>query len=141
MEKTCSKCKTPKHFDAFGPNKKSKDGKQSWCRQCNSDWTRASRGSPRTDCQPYKPRKFEYVQDYIRKAKEACGCVRCGEKDAVALDFHHLRDKSFGLGGHSSCKRSLEEVKAEIAKCVVLCSNCHRKLHAGRFDLTEIHST
>ena len=59
----------------------------------------------------------------------AGGCVVCGEKDPSCLDFHH-RDPStkeghIGEFRHFGTKRVL----AEIAKCDVLCANCHRKHH------------
>jgi hypothetical protein len=46
--------------------------------------------------------------------------------------FHH-RDgaaKAFGLGGRG-LTRSLDAVRAEAAKCVLLCGNCHSKIEAG----------
>ena len=58
---------------------------------------------------------------------EICGYDRCAE----ALEFHHLNesDKDFGLSerGHA---RSWKRVEKEFKKCVLLCANCHREVHA-----------
>lgn len=65
---------------------------------------------------------------YINSHKKEC--AECGyNTHTSALDFHHTRDKAFTLAQASG--HSYESVDAEIAKCVVLCSNCHRLLHAG----------
>ena len=48
------------------------------------------------------------------------------------LDFHHLSDNMFSLG--SNFKSPKPVLAAEINKCVVLCSICHRRLHVGRFS-------
>lgn len=53
-------------------------------------------------------------------------CMDCGGTfHFVAMDFDHVRgEKLFSLGvvqGHS-----VEKIMAEIAKCDVVCSNCHR---------------
>lgn len=61
--------------------------------------------------------------------KRSLGCSRCPEKEPVALDFHH-RDPATKLGEVSKMiTRGLgrKTIEAEIAKCDVLCSNCHRK--------------
>ena len=62
-------------------------------------------------------------------------CQRCGYKASMAaLDFHHLieSEKSFALSdGYSFSLRKLFE---EMKKCVCLCANCHRELHADCFD-------
>ena len=59
---------------------------------------------------------------------QLCGYDRCSE----ALEFHHLDDKrkdfSISNSGHS---RSWARVKGEISKCILLCANCHREVHAG----------
>ena len=66
--------------------------------------------------------------------KESGGaCLICGyDRSVKALQFHHLdpSTKSFGLadGGLS---RSLERVRAEAGKCVLLCANCHAEVEAG----------
>ncbi len=70
----------------------------------------------------------------IEEAKQS-GCALCNEKDSSCLDFHHLGDKDRTI----SQMRGMNDdrVKAEISKCVILCSNCHRKLHAGKISLTN----
>ncbi len=68
--------------------------------------------------------------EYLRSIKEALSCEVCGESRAVCLDFHH-RDastKSFSVGLHSN--RAFAVIDTEIAKCMVICSNCHRVLHS-----------
>ena len=58
------------------------------------------------------------------------GCVKCGENDPACLDFHHRDGKRNKLGNIGEIRRfSNERILAEIAKCDVLCANCHRKHH------------
>lgn len=66
--------------------------------------------------------------------KEAGGsCVVCGFSDHPrALEFHHLdpATKKFQLS-HQGLTRSIREMRAEAAKCVLLCANCHALVEAG----------
>jgi hypothetical protein len=60
-------------------------------------------------------------------------CAICGYSRHVgALEFHHLdpSEKSFSLG-HAGVTRSLVKARAEAAKCVLLCANCHAEVEAG----------
>jgi len=57
-------------------------------------------------------------------------CCRCQETHPACLEFHH-RDPatksmllSVGVAHYS-----LARLKAEVKKCDIICSNCHRKLH------------
>ncbi len=60
--------------------------------------------------------------------KAMTGCP-CGERDPAALDFHH-RDRASKVYNVSQIHSlSREILNAEIAKCDVICSNCHRKSH------------
>lgn len=63
-----------------------------------------------------------------------CGYSRC----YAALQFHHVDpdQKAFALS-HQGATRSLERARAEAAKCVLLCSNCHAELEAGYTRLSE----
>jgi transposase len=72
---------------------------------------------------------------------EAGGCCQlCGYRDcAAALEFHHLDPgaKEFGLA-QGGMARSIERLRAEARKCVLLCSNCHAEVENGRSSLSEV---
>lgn len=67
------------------------------------------------------------------------GCAQCGEMAACCLDAHHLdpATKEFSLGAASKHRISVARFCAELAKCICLCSNCHRKVHAGLISLRD----
>lgn len=57
------------------------------------------------------------------------GCVSCGETDVACLDFHH-RDPETKEGHIGEFRKfGMKRLLTEIAKCDVLCANCHRKHH------------
>jgi transposase-like protein len=70
--------------------------------------------------------------------EEAGGrCRLCGyDRYAGALQFHHVDPavKSFGLA-RQGVARSLVRSRAEAAKCVLLCANCHAEVEAGVAEL------
>ena len=72
------------------------------------------------------------TREMIAEAKRN-GCIKCSEKEHACLDFHHLGDKDLSVSAMLGMND--ERVQEEINKCVVLCSNCHRKLHAGIIGL------
>lgn len=66
--------------------------------------------------------------------KDLSGCSRCGYNICdAALEFHHL-DPAEKDSAISSLHKT-EDIIKEAEKCVLLCSNCHRELHAGLFNL------
>jgi len=78
-----------------------------------------------------------------RKVKEILideaggACAVCGyARHPAALQFHRVdpKTKSFGLGVRG-ITRSLEALRGEAAKCVLLCANCHAELEVGAIDL------
>lgn len=71
-------------------------------------------------------------------AQEAGGkCVRCGYDTFIgALQFHHLDpdEKQFGLAQNGSTM-SLDALRDEAKKCILLCANCHAEVEHGGGDL------
>lgn len=61
---------------------------------------------------------------------EICGYNKCIE----ALEFHHLNpnEKDFNISGGT---KSFKKLKPEIDKCILVCSNCHREIHAGLINI------
>ena len=60
-------------------------------------------------------------------------CSICGyDRYIGALQFHHREGtaKKFGVS-ERGLTRSLDAVRAEAAKCVLLCANCHSEVEGG----------
>lgn len=80
----------------------------------------------------YDKRYVEKIRHYIDSYKKSRQCEICGEGRAVCLDFHH-RDrgrKKYAIGRMAHDCGSMPKVKEEISKCMIVCANCHRVLHA-----------
>jgi hypothetical protein len=69
--------------------------------------------------------------------KRESGCVVCNESEPCCLDFHHLdpNNKKENVSQMIRRKPNVIKFMEEIKKCIVMCSNCHRKLHAGLITL------
>lgn len=69
-------------------------------------------------------------REWTEEFKCKLACALCGERHPSCLEFHH-RDPSEKDGEVSIALAhwSKEKLEAEIAKCDVLCANCHRKHH------------
>lgn len=110
--RSCSKCKLvkpPEEFYSAG-NKL-----HSWCKACNKSNAITRQKAIKAQCVAYKGGKCEH-----------CGLV----DDPCIYDFHHSDPSQKGFTiARFSC-RSLEMLKPELDKCLMLCSNCHRKYHS-----------
>ena len=94
----------------------------------------------------FKERHRSFVKRSTAKARAASkdvisefrknGCVKCGEREEACLDAHHIEPdrKDFNIGD-AIRDVGMKKLKAELEKCVCLCANCHRKVHAGIFVL------
>ncbi len=75
-------------------------------------------------------------REWLNQYKTDRGCVDCGYYAyPVALDFDHLPEYE-KLNRISILKySSMEKLMAEIAKCEIVCANCHRvrtEVRSGR---------
>ena len=71
------------------------------------------------------------IHDYIQNMKNQLHCVDCGQRHPATLHFHHLNseDKVFSISYAANRGFSLDRIKKEIGKCIVLCANCHAIRH------------
>jgi hypothetical protein len=56
-------------------------------------------------------------------------CVLCDYDNPIGLEFHHLNPetKDFEI----SSKMSWKTILPELDKCILVCSNHHKEIHAG----------
>jgi len=80
-------------------------------------------------------------RDKVHEHKCSIGCQHCGyNKYGGALEWHHPdsnKDYVFRTAGYFGPK-----AQAEIAKCILLCANCHREEHMKmktRPDLDDLY--
>jgi hypothetical protein len=136
-KRKCSCCQAYKDESFFAFKNRKLGRLQTRCKQCQSKYhkqhyesnkeiycERARANNPR-----YKQRNQQFINQY--KAKK--GCKFCQENTPVCLDFHHVDPniKDWNISVMSRSASSIATIKKEIDKCIVICSNCHRKLHAG----------
>ena len=95
----------------------------------------AERG--RTYQRSYVKGKRVKFREFIQKAKTDKGCIDCGyNAHPAALDFDHLpgTEKRFTIGAFGS-NYSRAALLEEMAKCEIVCANCHRIRTANRRDV------
>ena len=82
---------------------------------------------------------YQFLDDY----KENHGCKICEETEPCCLVFHHLNPQEKDLSISMAVRKGWGKARLqkEIDKCVVLCANCHRKLHAGVTQLVEVEDS
>jgi hypothetical protein len=114
---------------------RSKPKRDTYCRPCRSAYGK----------EHYAANRARYIeQARVQKERlrlertrslldffESNPCVDCGESDPVVLEFDHLRDKLFDIGS-GLVQKTWTAVLVEIAKCEVVCANCHRRRTARR---------
>jgi len=109
------------------------------CGLCGEDsaYCTAKRKDGRTICENcYRKNSVESQatrKKWIWEHKEAYGCTLCEEGDPKCLDYHHMNPekKKFSIGSVSSSVPN-KAIQIEIAKCIILCANCHRKVEAAK---------
>lgn len=131
-KKICTKCKIPKTLGEFNKNNSNKKtGLSSYCSECVKQCSKRDYLN-KTELYKFKNKinKAKYKQ-WFWEYKSTLKCNRCPENHPSCLDFHHLdpEGKDNGISKMIQNNYKQEEVMKEIAKCEVLCSNCHRKEH------------
>jgi len=90
----------------------------------------------------YKAQKLKNKIKRIKRKKEILvqekggKCARCGyDKCSGALEFHHLNPNEKETEISNIKDRSLERIRIEADKCLLLCCLCHREFENGIWSL------
>ena len=104
-----------------------------FCIACDKNHAKEYAAKRRTEIPEYVKKvrieRATKLRDWVKAQKTACSI--CGESDPICLDFHHkdASQKKFTIASEAG-NMAIPKLMEEIAKCNLLCSNCHRKLHA-----------
>lgn len=64
-------------------------------------------------------------RDYIHSILHNASCMDCGYDNWLALQFDHREPANKEFNISSNKKRSLDALRIELAKCDIVCANCH----------------
>lgn len=138
--KKCYTCKQMLDQSNFNKNKSRKDGLNSICKECSrarsKQYYQENPDNHKLAVKKRNRKTREYLRRFMFRLKSR-GCTICPEKSACCIDFHHLDPnvKEHNISHLVGHLNSTKLLKKELRKCVRLCSNCHRKLHAGLITL------
>lgn len=133
--KICTQCKKRKQLLNFRKYAKMKDGLASQCKIC------ADLGSESWRERNWSKRKHQLLARYknilnrFQQWKTRHGCKFCDETFAPCLELHHLDPKKKDMNVSDLMSYSWTRVMKESAKCIVVCSTCHTKIHHGVIKL------
>jgi len=148
--KRCPGCRLEKSVDDFAVNRTKKSGRQDYCRSClpemNRAWRLKNHGLSRLINNQSDKRRIEETTAKVNAFKAARGCADCRvSSPPYILDLDHRRGDKEGHIGTLVRSRSWDRLQEELAKCDVVCANCHRVrsfIDRGRtrpYTTTELH--
>jgi hypothetical protein len=85
-------------------------------------------------------KKIRYQTWFDEYKRQTFRCVICKINNPTILDFHHLdsNKKKYSIPTMINQCMRLREIQAELKKCVVVCSNCHRRITDNSISKEEV---
>lgn len=125
--KECPNCGQELPLSEFGVRTNGKP--QHWCRACHRSYQRLYYEQHKAYYLEIQERRVERNRRRLCEAKNV-PCTDCGQRfPPYVMDFDHRpgETKCFNLAiAAGQTRLSWERMEAEIAKCDVVCANCHR---------------
>ena len=132
MLKRCGCCKVFKELESFSFRNKITKTLTSYCKKCQAKY---SSGHYKANKQTHNKRRSGNVEVRRSSIKHAVNdykynnpCVDCGEFYLPkVMDFDHVRGRKINdISTMINLGYSLDKLLKEIAKCDLVCANCHR---------------
>ena len=129
--RTCTRCTLEKPDEDFYRVKASKSGFDTWCKQCKNkasiDWAKKNTERSKENVGKYLKKRQTKRREVLNSLKSV-PCSDCGNSfPPYCMDFDHVPERGEKLGAVATMWSYGEETfLAEINKCDVVCSNCHR---------------
>jgi hypothetical protein len=133
--KRCEGCGAEKDETEFPWRNKAKGLRQNYCRECKRRYGRTWYAK---NAEAHKANVARNNQRYMAAAiaivvaAKSMPCADCGRTfPPIAMDFDHTGDDKILDVSHMR-NHNLDKLRAEIAKCEVVCACCHRIRTAAR---------
>jgi hypothetical protein len=126
-EKICSKCRLVKPIEQFNFRYKARGIRHGYCKDCGKDLTRSH--YKRTKAQYLKRNiaSFARRRQIVIEAKQK-PCADCGiQYPYYVMDFDHREGETKKFSLYKIHGATTKHILEEIAKCDVVCANCHRQ--------------
>ena len=88
----------------------------------------------------FKKWRQRWKEALVHASGGRCQILTCGYSRCInAMEFHHIdpNEKDFGLGTLRSSPTMNDAIEAELLKCIMICSNCHKEIHADLIEIPE----
>lgn len=139
LPKTCVRCRRIRPLSDFPLRRKDGVRRHTHCRECKAAYQRQwyernrERHIARVNA---NRRRLRAQQRTIVEQAKARPCAGCGVRyPPCVMDFDHVRGTKLMEIGRMKGVVSTAVLLAEIAKCEVVCANCHRlRTQARRHD-------
>ncbi len=131
----CSRCGLEKPPGDFSTKRRVTGQLDTYCRPCRSAYGKHHYAVNRQRYIDQAVARKRALADertaYLLAYFEGNPCTECGERDPLILEFDHVGEKAFSIGPKLAT-RTWQAILEEIAKCEVVCANCHRRRTARR---------
>jgi len=126
--KTCSTCKVLKPKSEFTANRSKADGLQYACSACQRVYVNEHYRNNKAYYKAKAKKRAAEIMAAINALKD-CPCTDCGVRyPPWVMDFDHRENEGkVDAVSRLRLKSCMSNILAEIAKCDVVCSNCHRQ--------------
>jgi len=146
QNKVCPCCKEEKLLTDF----KIKKGRPTYCRYCWNHYKKSGRKvkglytrdplTNKTDLseehkkevkrlanKKHSKLKREKIEAYVGDIFRNTSCHDCGVKNIIVLQFDHRdpSEKTYDISRLIQSGASLKRIQEEVAKCDIVCANCH----------------
>lgn len=124
--KICCTCKEDKPLDQFAKKKHLVNNECKSCKNLyNKEWYKKNKQKHRDQVNVSRKLSSKQKREQINKIKSV-PCLDCGNTyPSYCMDFDHLENKEFGIASKIT-SYPIDRLLKEIAKCEIVCANCHR---------------
>lgn len=125
--KRCPKCELELPLDNFRIKRSRSNGRQPYCLVCDKKHQREHYQENKAAYKARAKEAREKAVAFVRTAKEGKPCSDCKNTyHPYVMDFDHLHDKLKSIAFMAHQGVSIATLTKEMAKCELVCANCHR---------------